>query len=287
VRPLVAALVALLAGAGTGTIAPSDLLTADVPAGFEPAAEPPVDLTFEEYAPLSPEAIAHVDPDSTAALAMRAAVDVWTSGDDDILLREVTRWADEDDARAFVEQAVVMGIRDGLTATDAPFEGGIAFSGVEEGLWTRTLAWRQGPYGVTVSHFTIGDDSDAVITQAARALADRITAGTDHRIAADGASAETPAPGSSGDGVPIATVLFWLVLAGGVIWLVVTIRRRRAEPRTAPTSRDRTDGAGGTTRAEARDLDDIIERARARGRAERDVDAIPDPSGDRAGPNEA
>lgn len=282
-------LLALVVVAATTAVAsPADLLTDDVPGAFELADGAAADLTFDEYAPLSPDATAHVAAGSAEAASMRAAVDVWTAGDDDILLREVTRWSDAEAAREFVEQAVLVGTQAGLSPTDAPFEGGVAYVGDDAGLRSRTLAWRQGPYAMTVSQFAANASTDEVVGAAAAALAAAVEAATGHEIEAAGAATTTggssgsTAPASSGGGIPITTVLLWLAIIGGAIWLFVKLRRRassgkgRADgasrPSTNPPDSDEADESDDT------DLDDIIERARARGRAEAEVEAIPDPT---------
>ena len=275
----IAVVIAALATA-TGVTSPAELLSPEVPDGFELADGAAADLTFEEYAPLSPEAIAHVDPTSTEALAMRAAVDVWTSGEDDILLREITLWTTDEAARAFVEQAVVVGTQHELDVAGAPFEGGLAFIGADEGLWTRTLTWRQGPYGITISHFALEEGTDGTIDAAAEALASAIEAETGQAIAPSGVLPETTdadTTATSGGGIPIGTVFIWLVIVGGGIWLIVKIKKiiatRAANAKPGVDGDAAHDGDDDTD-----DVDDLIERARARGRAEREVDAIPDPT---------
>ena len=266
----------------SGVTSPAGLLSPDVPAGFELADGAAADLTFEEYAPLSPDAIAHVDAVSSEARAMRAAVDVWTSGEDDILLREITLWTTDEAARAFVEQAVVVGTEHELEVAGAPFEGGVAFSGADSGLWTRTLTWRQGPYGVTVSHFAIEQGTDDTIGEAAESLAGHIETETGHAVTTAGAvEATTTVAGAStstGGGIPIGTVLIWLVIIVGGIWLLVKVKNMiagRSGDRTASESETAADAAG-----DRDDVDDLIEKARARSRAEREIEAIPDPTAD-------
>jgi len=281
---LAIALIALVAG--TTAVAPADLLVAeDVPAGLFQASEPPIDLTFSEYGPLSPDATAHVDPDSSGALSMRAAVDVWTSDDDDVLLREVTLWADDADARAFVEQAVVVGVQDDLDRAEPPFNGAIAYIGADEGLWTRTVAWQQGPYAMTVAHFGVFEGSDRIIDEAATALAQRVADETGHEVAI--VETDTPdatSESESGGGIGIGTVLLWILVVAGVTWLIMRLRRRAAgneRGRGRPGDRGdqtRPDAVDRDDTDEPADVDDIIERARARGRAEREIEAIPDPS---------
>lgn len=235
-RSLAIAVAAIAVGTGVTSVA--ELLNDDVPDGFESADEADADLTFEEYAPLAPEATAHVEATSAEARAMRAAVDVWTAGDGDILLREITRWTTDDAARAFVEQAVVVGIESGLEEADAPFEGGVAFLGADEGLWTRTLSWRQGPYGVTVSHFALEEGTDRTIGEAAASLASNIRAATDHTIAPAGARSASITEGTtSGGGVPIGTVVIWVIAIAGVIWLV-KFRRNVAARADEPGGRE-------------------------------------------------
>lgn len=259
------AIVVLSLVAGPNVAGPAELLTPNVPGRFELAVEEPRELRFEDYAPLSPDATAHVDPTGSAAASMRAAVDVWTAGEDDILLREVTRWGSDADARAFVDQAVVVGTDDGLDPTAAPFEGGVAFVGATKGLWTRTIAWQQGVYGMTVSHFAVGDESGDIIVQAATALAEAVEGATGQPI--DGANAiDEPADAtSSSGGIGIVTVVLLMVVVGGAVLLVVKIRRLRAANAEA-------------RRGSRTDVDDIIERARARSRAEREIEKIPDPT---------
>lgn len=256
------ALVVAALAAGTGVTGPAELLNDDVPNGFELADGAVADLTFEEYAPLAPEAIAHVDATSAEARAMRAAVDVWTAGEGDILLREVTMWTTDEAARAFVEQAVVVSTANELDAADAPFEGGIAFLGADEGLWTRTLTWRQGRYGITVSHYAIEEGTDEPIGDAAGSLAANTESATGHPIAAGGvlpASADATAQ-TSGDGIPIGTVLIWVVAIIGAVWLFVKVKQIVA----------------GRPGAEPDDVDDLIENTRARHRGEREIETVPD-----------
>lgn len=234
------AVAALLSGAGVTS--PAALLTDDVPSGFELADDADAELTFEEYAALSPDATAHIDPASDEADAMRAAVDVWTAGEDDILLREVTLWSNSDAARMFVERAVVVGIEDGLQQIDAPFEGGVAFVGDDAGLRSRILTWQQGPYAMTVSHFAANASTDRVIIASAEALATSVEASTGNEIIASNATTESddpadPAETSRNGGIPIATVFLWFVIIGGGTWLFTSVRRRRGG-RRAPSEFD-------------------------------------------------
>ncbi len=275
-----AIVIAALATA-TGTTSPAELLSAEVPAGFELADGAAADLTFEEYAPLAPDAVAHVDPASAEARAMRAAVDVWTSGEDDILLREVTMWMTDEAARAFLEQLVVVGTQNELDVAGAPFEGGLAFFGADEGLWTRTLTWRQGPYGITISHFATEEGTDRTIGEAAESLASKIDTETGHEIAPSGVLPETTDADitATSGGIPIGTVFIWLVIIGGGIWLLLKLKQIIAT-RSAHAKPDATGDAAHGADDDTGDIDDLIERARARSRAEREVDAIPDPTDD-------
>ena len=271
----------VVAALATATTSPAELLSSDVPDGFELADGAASDLTFEEYAPLAPEAVAHVDAASAEARAMRAAVDVWTSDEDEILLREVTMWTTDEAARSFVEQSVVVGTQNELDVAGAPFEGGLAFFGADEGLWTRTLTWRQGPYGITISHFAIEEGTDSTIGEAAESLASNIESETGHEIAPSGVLPETTdadTTATSG-GIPIGTVFIWLVIIGGGIWLLLKIKKTIAT-RSAPATPSEAVGAAHAADDDTDDVDDLIERARARSRAEREVDAIPDPTDD-------
>lgn len=256
--------VAVLA-AGTGMTGPADLLNEDGPSGFDLADGGAADLTYEEYAPLAPEAIAHVDATAAEARTMRAAVDVWTAGEGDILLREVTMWTTDVAARAFVEQAVVVGTANELEAADAPFEGGIAFLGADEGLWTRTLTWRQGPYGITVSHYAIEEGTDQVIGDAAASLAANIESTTGHPIAAGGVlgvPADTNAS-TSGDSIGIGTVLIWLAMISAAVWLLIKFKRIGAA--RCNDEPERVDDAGEQPRTRRRAELDIEDRSRSRG----------------------
>jgi len=284
VKILAIALVTL--AAGSAAVAPSDLLVAeDVPAGFELADATPTDLTFDDYAELSPDSVAHVDPDSSGALSMRVGVDVWTSDDSDALLREVTRWATETDARAFVEQAVVIGVENGFDRRDPPFDGAVAFVWAEDGLWTRMVSWQQGRYAVSLTYLGIFEGSSATIDEAATELRDRITAETGQAVTpsevteSEVTESEAEA-GASNGGIGIGTALLWIVVIGGVTWLIMRLRRRaaggaRESASNGDRDRDRPDGVNSD---EPADVDDLIERARARSRAEREIDAIPDPT---------
>lgn len=273
------AIVIAALAAATGTTSPAALLSSEVPDGFDVADRAADDLTFEEYAPLAPEATAHVDATTAEARAMRAAVDVWTSGDDDILLREVTMWTTDEAAQAFVEQSVVVGAQNELDEAAAPFEGGVAFIGADEGLWTRTLTWRQGPYGITISHFAIVEGTDRTIGEAAESLAANIESETGHEIESAGVppSATDAGTTTAGGGIPIGTVLIWLVVIVGGIWLLVKAKQMIAARNSASNaSGDDSDEPHASD--ESHDVDDLIERARARGRAEREIEAIPHPT---------
>lgn len=271
-------LLAVTALATAAVTSPAGLLTSDVPEGFELADGAVSDLTFEEYSPLSPEATAHVDPASVEATSMRAAVDVWTAGSDDILLREVTRWNTPEAARAFVEQAVVVGTENELEPAGSPFEGGVAFAGDNAGLRTRTLTWRQDRYAMTVSHFAARPSTDRVIEEAARALAASVEAGTGAELASTGVLPNSSGSGgatSSGDGIPITTVLMWVVITGVAFWLFQSVRRRR--PGSSPNTRRpvRPGPPAGPPADNADTSEGNVDRPHARAVA--DIDATPDP----------
>ena len=278
-------LLPILAAAGTTLVGPSALLPDEAPGGFERAPEAAVDLSFEEYAPLAPDAIAHVDPSSREAADMTAAVDVWTSAESDILLREVTLWGDDGAAEAFVEQAAVLGAEQGLAAVESFIVGGVEFVGQDGGLWTRTQTWRQGPYAVTVSHFSVEAGSDAAIASTVRAIVRTIRERTGHDVAersVDGGIDEA----EPGGGLSIFTVLLFVLAIGGAVWFVLRFRRRTAAG-DEPTHDDGSDTAEDDAHElDDLDVDDIIERARARRRAEREIDAIPDPGADRTPPSD-
>lgn len=281
-------LLLIVAVAGTSLVGPSGLLPDDAPAGFERAPDPAIDLSFDEYAPLAPDAVAHVDPTSPEAAEMSAAVDVWSSADSDILLREVTLWGTEDAAAAFVDQATVVGIEQGLTSVESTVVGGVAFIGQTGGLWTRTRTWRQGPYALNVSHFSTGAGSDAVIDATVATLVDTVEERTGHGAAERTVDA-TIDESTSGGGISIVTVLILAALLGGAIWFARRQRRRSRGDADRPRRSGARDAGGGRSADESDandgdgedlDVDDIIERARARARAEREVEAIPDASAD-------
>ena len=256
---LLAVVVAALA-AGTVTTGPAQLLDDVVPGGFDLADGAVADLTFEEYAPLAPEAVAHVDAASTDVREMRAAVDVWTAGEGDILLREVTMWNSDEAARAFVEQAVVVATTNELDSTDAPFQGGIAFVGADAGLWTRTLTWRQGPYAITVSHYAIEEGTDAPIGDAAAALAEEVESATGHPVAAGGLLRQPATASTSSDGIPIGTALTGLVVIVGAVWLLLKVKGRGAVRSVdTPVGRDEP-------------TEDSVEGSRDRSRPEHEID---------------
>jgi hypothetical protein len=215
--------------AATAATDPTDALVADVPPGFEPAADAPTELTYDEYAALSPDAVEHLDPASADAGDLRAAVDVWTSAEGDVLVREVTLWATDDAAHAFVEQAVAVGTDHELSPTEPPFDGGVAFVGADQGLWTRTMSWRQGRYAMRVSHFAIIEGDETIIDEAAVALADDVERTTGNEIVAiDVARPDGEPTTDPGGGLPILTVLTWSAIVAAGIGLFLSTKRRRA-----------------------------------------------------------
>lgn len=267
----------LLAAVGLAT--PDDWLADTPPAGFELVDEGTGVMSFEEYAALSPETVEHVAADSNAARDMIATSDLWESGADDFLLREITRWGRDGDAQAFVDQVAAVAIADDLDLVDAPFDGATAFRGGDDGLWTRIVVWQAGRYGVRVSYFSVDPSSPSAIAAsddatnaAARQLATVIAsaAGVDDVTATT--VGDTEATTSTGGGIPIVNVLFWIMLFIGAIWLFRKVRAARSR---GPRGKHRDDGDGpdDTSADGETDVDDVIERARARARAERDVEA--------------
>lgn len=252
--------VLLLAIAASVPIGPVAILDAPVPDGFEFASEPPVELTFEEYAQLAHDSVEHVDTESTSARDMTAAVDVWTAGADDILLREVTRWGDESAAAAFVEQAAVLAIEQDFDDVDPPVAGGVAFATSSAGLWSRTATWQQGRFAVTVEHFSLAENDGRVVRETAVAIRDEIATATGRQPVESADDVIVTA--DEGESSVAMVVLGVAAIALSVFLILRFMRRLRRRPAT-PADDDEFD---------VDDLDDVIERTRARTRARRDVD---------------
>lgn len=287
----------------------SDLLAAsDAPEGFVLVDEL-TELTYDEFAETSPYSVARVDPDSDAADALRAGQDVWSAGDEATMLRDVVVWPDEVSADHYLDDVVAYARAEDLTEVESPFDGARAFSGRDEAndVSVRMVVWHHGLIGAAISHFHLGPDPGAdTIRAASVAFADGITATSGFTITVtppdeepvvvpDSTAPETDSEARSGGGIPIGRVLLWLVIIGGGIWLLVTVRRKlssaadagAAEERRGRTvdeiideARDRhRDGGPGTPgRPSERSTDDIVTEARRRARREvdeasgRDVD---------------
>lgn len=223
----------LLAIAATSTVGPVAILDAPVPDGFDFASEPPAELTFEEYAQLAHDSVEHVDTASTSAQQMTAAVDVWTTDSDDILLREVTRWGDESDAAAYVEQATALGVEQDLEAADPPIAGGVAFAATSAGLWTRTTTWQQGDFAITIEHFSLAENDGGVLREAAESIEAEIASATGAEPSAinPGNTEERPdgdAEGGSGGGSGrLATTLLGVAAIGVSVVLIARFLRRQ------------------------------------------------------------
>lgn len=220
----------LLAIAATAPVGPVAILDAPVPDGFDFASEPPAELTFEEYANLAHDSVEHVDTESASATQMTAAVDVWTSGADDILLREVTRWGGESDAAAYVAQATALGVDQELDAADPPIAGGVAFVTASAGLWTRTTTWQQGRFAITIEHFSLAENDGGVLREAAESIEAAIASATGAEatmINPAGADAR-PGGGSGGGGGRLATTLLGVAaIVLSVVLIARFLRRQR------------------------------------------------------------
>lgn len=281
------------------SVAPSRLMLDHVD-GFALASEPAVDLTFDEYAELEPESVAHLDPDSDEAAGTVAAVEVWANDSgDELLVVELVQAVDEAGATSFVDQAAAVSIAAGLGAVDPPFDGAWSYAGETDETWTETVAWNQGPYAVTLTMLAIDESDVDVIDDAAVRQVQIILDETGLEVSDDAAVAdEAPPPptdgsnadddASSGGGIPIGKVLLWLAVVVGAIWLIVRLRRKLSggpghrterdpsEPRSADEiiadARRRAGtevGAAERSDRSQRSTDDIIAAARARARGER------------------
>ena len=264
---------------------PAELLSsASVPDGYELAGEPATEIGFDEFAAESPYSVGHVESGD----GITAALDVWALGETDILLREVSAWPDDEVATEFVNEIAAYAEELGLDEATAPFEGASAFSGPddESGVWVRMVAWSDDRVGVLVNHFSADaevESGSGDVDAAANALASQVAAATaaaspNDPLADGGGGASTGDSPSSGGGIPITTVLLWIAIIGGGIWLFVKLRRKMKAARGAPDKSAKSETAADSDDDEERDVDDIIERARARSRAQEEVDAIPDPA---------
>ena len=71
----------------------------------------------------------------------------------------------------------VVGVEAELDRRNPPFDGAVAFIGADDGLWTRTVAWQQGQYAMTVAHFGVFEGSNQIIDEAARKQQDWLDEG--------------------------------------------------------------------------------------------------------------
>ena len=298
-----AAVVGVLAAATLST-ATTDLLAAsDAPEGFE-FTEEIAEIGYDELAVTSPYSVGHVAVGSAAASELRAGQDIWQAGEDATLLREVVVWPDEELAEGYVDEVVRYAGEEELTEVEPPFDGARAFAGRDDvnNVSVRMVVWRHGMIGAAVSHFHYGEDPGAeTIREATTAYADGITATSgfvitltppdeEPTVVPDSTSPDTATTSSSGGGIPLTTVLLWLAIIIGGIWLFAKIRRKLAGGSPEPQG-DRgpdetgaattTDTTTGTTTLDAtgdepedRSTDDIV--AEARRRARREVDEASD-----------
>ena len=277
----------LIVGAATLPGAAELLSSSATPDGYELSSDPGIELDFAAFAEQSPYSVGHVDAESADAAATTASLDVWALGDNDVLLREVAVWPSDDLASGFVGEVSAYAAEVGLEATRAPFDGASAFSGADpdSGVWVRMVVWSDGQIGATVNHFAAGADDDpgsGDVDATSNALAAQLAAANaaaspNDPLADGGGGGGSGTSTSSGGGIPIVTVIVWLAIIGGAIWLFLKLRRtvKGAKVDGKATEPARSEAAD---EDEDRDVDDIIERARARGRAQQEVDAIPDPT---------
>jgi hypothetical protein len=229
----------VVAGAATtGALAnPSELVIDDIP-GFELTSRPVSDLTYEEYAELEPDSVAHLDPESEEAVGMLAAIEVWTGrAPDDVIVVELIRAIDDEAATTFVDQAAANSIAVGLAATDPPFGGAWSYSGAADDGWTNIVAWNQGPYAVMLTQVTPVETDRATIDPAAVRQVEIILDATGAEVSEDAAVADdapTPPTDASAPeetetgGFPVGTVV--LVLAVVAVAAGVLLQQRRKYP---------------------------------------------------------
>ena len=242
---------------------PAELLADRAADGFEFVENGSTgELTYDEFVDIAPEAVAHLDPTSTEASNLKAAIRLWASPDDEAIVTEIIESVSDDGAAAIVEQSASYAGETGLSAVDPPFEGAMAFAGDDDGARVNLVAWRHGTYAVWMTHIA-GEDADpSVIEQAADFQAEALRGRLGVDVTRASPASDTA---SSGGGIPIVTVLFWLVVIGAGIWLFMKFRKRLRGQAAAPD------------RDEPSDTDDIIERARARARAREEVELADGP----------
>jgi hypothetical protein len=230
-----------LAAAAT-LAAPSDLVVDSVP-GYELTSGPAVDLDYAAYLEEQPGSVAHLDPESEAALGMLGAVEVWTAASGETILIEIIRAVDGGSAATFVDQTAANAIAVGLGATDPPFGGAWSYSGGLDDDWTNLVSWSQGPYAVTLTH-TAGVETDrALIDALAVRQAEAVLDATGAEVSEEAAVADdapppptepTIPPDDDTDdvgGFPVAAVTLG-VGALVVVALIVTRRRRTGRAAT-------------------------------------------------------
>ena len=216
---------------------PSELVIDDIP-GFELTSGPVSDLTYEEYAQLEPDSVAHLDPESDEAVGMLAAIEVWTGrSPDDVIVVELIRAIDDKAATTFVDQAAANSIALGLAATDPPFGGAWSYSGAVDDGWTNLVAWNQGPYAVMLTQLTPVEADRATIDPAAVRQVEIILDETGAEVSEDAAVADdaptpptdAPAPDEADSGsFPVGTVV--LLVAVVAVAAGVLLQQRRNSP---------------------------------------------------------
>jgi hypothetical protein len=294
------ALIAPLLVAAAATIAtPAELLgAANAPAGFASLGDEYVTQTFDEFAESSPYSVGHVEAGSADVEGFIAGQDVWTLGEDDSLLREVSMWPDPGIATGYIEEIVEYAVGLGMRATDPPFDGALEFTGVDPDTQvdTHIAVWQHGRIGIAVSHFHSGGETPTtLVNEAAQMLADAVTVSTGIDVGDDDKqqTITTTADGAPvpNGGIPIGKVLFWLVVVIAGIWLVVTISRKlrpaqgqSATPRSADEIIDEARSQARTDRPDVveQSTDDVIAEARRQARDEVDRESdkwqVPDDS---------
>lgn len=230
--------VAALAAAGP-TTPPSELVIDDVP-GYELTSGPATDLTYAEYAAAEPDSVGHLEPESEAALGLRAAVEEWTTAETTLTI-ELVLAIDEASATTFVDQTAATSIATGLAATDPPFGGAWSYSGGLDTTWTNIVAWNQGPYAVTMTQSATREISRTVLDNAAVRQAELILEATGAAVSEDaGVADDAPPPPTDGTeptvapteddadrGGELPAVVVGSVAAAAVVAALVLIRRRR------------------------------------------------------------
>ena len=217
-------------------VAPSELVIDGIP-GFELTSGPAIDLSYEEYAALEPDSVAHLDPESEQATGLVATLEVWTdTTSDHIIVVELVRAIDEEGATTFVDQAAANAIAIGLAATDPPFGGAWSYSGGLDD-WTIVVSWNQGVYAVTMTQLSVAEaDRDALDTAALRQV-ELILAATGAEVSEAAAvdddapppPTESPVPTSA----PVDDDAGGLRIAGAVVAavallaLILMVARRR------------------------------------------------------------